>query len=252
MSAAPRRVGPELAHGARLRVDWLGRVPYRDALALQDDAIAAVRDGAADRLLLLEHPPVITLGRSSSREHLLESEAALRARGISVESVSRGGDVTYHGPGQLVGYLISNLRKRGPVDVHRFVRDLEAALIDAVARLGVEATTVDGRTGVFVASTVGPPTQKLASIGVGVRHWVTYHGFALNVDLDLRAFAAIVPCGLADVEMTSLAEWVPTSDLASRTREAVAQGFRERFGGLGTRADRARVSNPSGREMPDP
>ena len=191
--------------------------------------MADVRVGGADRLLLLEHPPVITLGRSTDRAHLLEDEVALAARGVAVEEVRRGGDVTYHGPGQLVGYLILNLRLRGAVDVHRFVRDLETALITATAALGVKTTTVPGRTGVFVAPEIGRPTQKIASIGVGVRHWITYHGFALNVDVDLSGFDAIVPCGLADVTMTSLAEQGADGPLASRAREAVAVAFGRAF-----------------------
>jgi len=221
-----------------LRVDWLGRVPYREGLALQDRAIDEVRAGAEDRLLLLEHPPVITLGRSSAREHLLESEEQLALRGIAVESVSRGGDITYHGPGQLVGYLISNLRRRGKIDVHRYVRDLEEALIEAVAELGVDSVAIDGRTGVFVSPGQGRKTRKLASIGVGVRHWVTYHGFALNVDIHLEEFASIVPCGLADVVMTSLASEraATSSDLAARARGAIERSFSRRFGSVATRA----------------
>ena len=191
--------------------------------------MADVRVGGADRLLLLEHPPVITLGRSTDRAHLLEDEVALAARGVAVEEVRRGGDVTYHGPGQLVGYLILNLRLRGAVDVHRFVRELETALITATAALGVKTTTVPGRTGVFVAPEIGRPTQKIASIGVGVRHWITYHGFALNVDVDLSGFDAIVPCGLADVTMTSLAEQGADGPLASRAREAVVSAFGRTF-----------------------
>jgi lipoate-protein ligase B len=177
---------------------------------------------------------VITLGRSTDRAHLLEDEVALAARGVAVEEVRRGGDVTYHGPGQLVGYLILNLRLRGAVDVHRFVRDLETALITATAALGVKTTTVPGRTGVFVAPEIGRPTQKIASIGVGVRHWITYHGFALNVDVDLSGFDAIVPCGLADVTMTSLAEQGADGPLASRAREAVASTFGRGFSNADT------------------
>ena len=196
--------------------------------------MADVRVGGADRLLLLEHPPVITLGRSTDRAHLLEDEVALAARGVAVEEVRRGGDVTYHGPGQLVGYLILNLRLRGAVDAHRFVRELETALITATAALGVKTTTVPGRTGVFVAPEIGRPTQKIASIGVGVRHWITYHGFALNVDVDLSGFDAIVPCGLADVTMTSLAEQGADGPLASRAREAVASAFGRVFSNADT------------------
>lgn len=229
MSVAARTVEGNADLEQPLRVDWLGCVPYRDALALQEASMVEVRKGGCDRLLLLEHPPVITFGRSSAPEHLLDGEDALRARGIAIESVSRGGDVTYHAPGQLVGYLISNLRKHGEIDVHRFVRDLEAALIEATGQLGVETTAVPGRTGVFLQPQIGRPMQKLASIGVGVRHWITYHGCALNVDLDLSGFDAIVPCGLVDVEMTSLAQQEAGPNLELRTREAVANSFRRRF-----------------------
>ena len=229
MPAEPRTKEPSSNPGQPLCVDWLGSVPYRDGLELQEAAMADVRVGGADRLLLLEHPPVITLGRSTDRAHLLEDEVALAARGVAVEEVRRGGDVTYHGPGQLVGYLILNLRLRGAVDVHRFVRELETALITATAALGVKTTTVPGRTGVFVAPEIGRPTQKIASIGVGVRHWITYHGFALNVDVDLSGFDAIVPCGLADVTMTSLAEQGAGGPLAFRAREAVVSAFGRTF-----------------------
>ncbi|MDH3211039.1 MAG: lipoyl(octanoyl) transferase LipB [Myxococcales bacterium] len=218
-----------------LAVDWLGRVPYAEALELQRKAVEARRAGAApDRLLLLEHPPVITLGRRARREHLRASPDELDARGIAVHEVSRGGDVTYHGPGQLVGYPILDLAARGAADVHRYLRGLEAALVDALAELGVSSRTLPGYTGVFAGSTPDPSQRprKLASIGVGVRGWVTCHGFALNVCLDLAAFDVIVPCGLHDVEMTSvaaeLADAAP-SDLAQRAREAVADAFTRRW-----------------------
>jgi lipoyl(octanoyl) transferase len=219
------------AKGGRLRADWLGCVGYAEALELQYKAIDEVRTGGEDRLLLLEHPPVVTLGRSSSRVNLLEDEEALGRRGVEVVEVSRGGDVTYHGRGQLVGYFISNLRSRGAPDVHRYLRDLESALIEAVGTFGVEAIGVEGRTGVFVETPAGEPVRKLASIGVGVRHWVSYHGFGLNVDIDLAEFDAIVPCGLDDVEMTSLVrEGVEsTATLGSRVRDAIADAFEKRF-----------------------
>lgn len=218
-----------------LAVDWLGTVPYAEGLELQTKAVEARRaDAAPDRLLLLEHPPVITLGRSARREHLRVSPDALNDRGIGLHEISRGGDVTYHGPGQLVGYPILDLAARGEADLHRYLRSLEAVLVEALATLGVSSRTLPGTTGVFAAA--GPERlrrpRKIASIGVGVRGWVTYHGFALNVTLDLAAFEAIVPCGLHDVEMTSvaaeLADAAP-SDLAERAREAVADAFTRRW-----------------------
>ncbi|MCP5045025.1 MAG: lipoyl(octanoyl) transferase LipB [bacterium] len=229
----PRTAGVSTPRAAApLRVEWLGEVPYRDGLRLQDEAIAAVRGGGEDRLLLLEHPPVITLGRASKRAHLLEDEATLAASGIEVIEVARGGDVTYHGRGQLVGYLISNLRRGRRLDVHRFVRDLEAGLIDAVGSFGVLAHRVEGRAGVYVPPPPGRPVRKLASIGVGVRHWVSHHGFALNVDIDLHEFDAIVPCGLDDIEMTSLEREgaILGPEFASRVRRAVGAAFARRLG----------------------
>jgi lipoate-protein ligase B len=214
-----------------LEILWLGRVGYADALERQRARQEAVRAGGApDALFLLEHPPVVTLGRSAKPEHLLEGPAALAARGVELHEVARGGDVTFHGPGQLVGYPIVDLAARGRADVHRFLRDLEGALCDAAAELGVAAQPLAGMTGVFVKG--AEPPRKLASIGVGVRGWVTCHGFALNVGEDLSGFAAIVPCGLRGVTMTSLArelgEGAPP-DLEERTRAAVAAAVARRL-----------------------
>jgi lipoyl(octanoyl) transferase len=214
-----------------LQVEWLGRVPYAEALALQEARVAEVRAGSAgDALLLLEHPPVITLGRSARPENLLQSPDALAERGVELHEIARGGDVTWHGPGQLVGYAILDLQARGRPDVHRFLRDLESGLIDALEKLGLAAEIRSGMTGVFVAPSA--PPRKIASIGVGLRGWVTWHGFALNVDPDLAGFDAIVPCGLQAVEMTSIArelgEAAP-ADLPARSREAVADAFVRRF-----------------------
>ena len=214
-----------------LQVEWLGCVPYAEALALQEARVAEVRAGRADdALLLLEHPPVITLGRSARRENLLQSPDALAERGVELHEIARGGDVTWHGPGQLVGYAILDLQARGRADLHRFLRDLESGLIDALEKLGLAAEIRSGMTGVFVAPSA--PPRKIASIGVGLRGWVTWHGFALNVDPDLAGFDAIVPCGLQGVEMTSIARELgeaAAADLPARSREAVADAFVRRF-----------------------
>jgi len=216
-----------------LAVEWLGRVGYDEALDLQRARVAARRAGTApDSLLLLEHPPVVTLGRSARAENVLVGREELARRGIAVHEVARGGDVTYHGPGQLVGYLILDLAARGEADVGLYLRRIEAALGDALAQLGVPSRSIAGCTGVFVADSEAATPRKIASIGVGLRGWVSYHGFALNVDLELAAFAAIVPCGLHDVEMTSLARELGAaapSDLASRARQAVAQACAKRW-----------------------
>jgi lipoate-protein ligase B len=211
-----------------LRVEWLGRVPYAEALERQDKALTARREGSAgDALLLLEHPAVITLGRRADPAHVLAPRSELRARGIEVHEVARGGDVTWHGPGQLVGYAIVDLAARDARDLNAFLRGIEASLVAALAQLGV-ATRADERdTGVFVASSA-PPRRKIASIGIGVRGWITYHGFALNVSNDLREFGDIVPCGLSDVQMTSVARELgdaPPADLFERARHAVADSF---------------------------
>jgi lipoyl(octanoyl) transferase len=210
-----------------LAVEWLGRVPYGEALALQEEAVAARRAGrSGDRLLLLEHPPVVTLGRSSRLENLLVAPETLARRGVELFETARGGDVTYHAPGQLVGYLVTDLAASGRPDVHRFLREVEERLLSALARLGVAGRRIDGRTGVFVDDPEGPP-RKIASIGVGLRSWVTWHGFALNVSVDLAGFAAIVPCGLRDVVMTSVSEERADSipDLDARARSAVTHAF---------------------------
>ena len=221
-----------------LAIEWLGTVPYREALELQEKCVEARRAGAAaDKLLLLEHPPVITLGRGARSDTLLASAAELAARGIDVHRVSRGGDITYHAPGQLVGYLILDLAARGECDVHAFLRSIEAMLGDALSELGVPTRTLAGYTGLFVRSGEDQPAaacpRKIASIGVGVRGWVTYHGFALNVDPDLSGFDAIVPCGLDFVEMTSIARELagetPT-DVVARARAAVRAACANRWG----------------------
>lgn len=195
--------------GDRLSVEWLGIQSYGDALVLQEEA---VRDRLAgrtqDRLLLLEHPQVVTLGRSTDPDHLNQSEAELHAAGVETFEVGRGGDVTYHAPGQLVGYPIIDLDALGRRDVHAHLRSLEAALIDALEEVSIPAMRIPGWTGVFIdrerSARPKGRERKIASIGVGVRRWVTFHGFALNVTIDLDGFKAIVPCGLQDVEMTSV------------------------------------------------
>ncbi len=170
----------------------LGRRDYEETLELQEKARTQVIDGGPEQLLLVEHPPVITLGRRGDARHVLVPRAP-------VLRVSRGGDVTYHGPGQLVGYPILDLARRGR-DIDRYLRALEDVLIAVAGRFGLTARRQRGWTGVWLGN------DKLAAIGVGIRHWVTMHGFALNV-ADLREdFAAIVPCGLAGIGVTSLAQ----------------------------------------------
>lgn len=184
-----------------LDVRRLGLVPYADALAMQRALVEDRRAGKIDDLLLLvEHPHVLTLGvrGDGGRAHILATADALAARGIEVHETGRGGDITYHGPGQIVGYPIVDL-KPDRCDVHRYVRDLEEVLIRTAAGYGVVAERVEGLTGVWVGR------EKLAAIGVRIGRWITSHGFALNLSTDLDYFNLIVPCGLADRGVTSLA-----------------------------------------------
>lgn len=174
----------------------------------------------------------MTLGRRSDEKNLLVPEPVLRGRGIEVHRIARGGDVTYHAPGQLVGYPIIDLRRRGQADVVAFLRRLEALLIEALGALGLEGYVRPGVTGVFASPTAPGPPRKIASIGIGVRRWVTFHGFALNVSLDPAAFGLIVPCGLTDVRMTSIAAERPElarPGLDERVRAAVAAAFRAAY-----------------------
>ncbi len=177
-----------------------GVVPYEAGLALQADLVAARKaDAIPDTLVLLQHPPVITLGVKvrQSREHVLASDDDLRAMSVDLVEAGRGGDVTYHGPGQLVGYPILDL-KPDRQDAHRYVRDLEDALIGVCGAFGLPAERKKGLTGVWVGE------EKVAAIGVRLSRWVTSHGFALNVSTDLTHFGLIVPCGISDKGVTSL------------------------------------------------
>lgn len=217
-----------------LQVATLGVMPYAQALSLQRAAAHARIDGtlAHDLLLLVQHPPVITFGRSTNESHLLLDATALAARGVELFEVERGGDATFHGPGQLVGYPIINLRQHRE-DLHWYLRQLEAVLIGSLATLGVDAERRPALTGVWTGG------RKIASIGVHARQWVTWHGFALNVTTDLSYFDLIVPCGIQDVEMTSVAHELARADaralhvgagsLADRAHEAVVNAFGDVF-----------------------
>ncbi|HEY7587045.1 MAG TPA: lipoyl(octanoyl) transferase LipB [Candidatus Deferrimicrobiaceae bacterium] len=177
---------------------WLGHVEYRRALELQMRCIERRASGEIpDTLLLLTHPHVYTIGRVGDEANLLVPPDLLAREGIRLERISRGGDITYHGPGQLVGYPIVRLSRP---EVHRFIRCIEAALIEALSEFGVSGSRIEGLTGVWTGG------RKIASIGVGIRRWVTYHGFALNVDTDLSYFRRIHLCGLKDREATSIAQ----------------------------------------------
>ena len=211
-----------------LWVARLGRMSYEEALELQR---AVARDRITgeipeDVLLLVEHPPVVTLGRSSKQKNMISSPEFLASRGVELFEVERGGDVTFHGPGQLVGYPIIDL-KRHKQDLHWFLRSVEEAIIRTLSRYGILGERSAGYTGVWTKG------RKIASIGVHARDWVTWHGFALNVTTDLSYFDLIIPCGIHGVEMTSIAQEVASADgLPPRTVEAAADIAASMFGTL--------------------
>ena len=199
MTAHPSISGPSVPEpvpGLSVQ-DW-GRTEYRSAWAAQEALVQERIDGArGDTLILTEHEPVYTFGvRPGAERHLLLDPAALTARGIATVRTNRGGDITYHGPGQIVGYPIVDLTPRK--DLHAYLRLLEQVLINTVGMLGLAADRRPGKTGIWLA------TRKIAAIGVASHRWVTYHGFALNVNCDLSAFGGIVPCGISDGTVTSL------------------------------------------------
>jgi lipoyl(octanoyl) transferase len=192
------------APGVRVAVRWLGRIGYREAWDLQHrlaDARAADRIG--DQLLLLEHDPVLTLGRYADESHVLASPEELARRGIEVVRVERGGEVTYHGPGQLVAYPILGLSPRGLM-LRPLVRALEGAMVDTCASFGVQADRRDGHPGCW-CEPAGPNPRKIGALGIRVARGVTFHGIALNVSVDLADFDLIDPCGMPGVESTSIA-----------------------------------------------
>lgn len=235
----------------RLRILRLGRVPYTEAHRLQR-VLAERRHGGQvsdDLLLLLEHEPTITLGRGTRASSLPEPAVVLASEGFTVTEVERGGDVTWHGPGQLVGYPILDLTGHRP-DLHWYLRQVEGALIEALDTFGIAGTRRAGYTGVWTED------RKIASIGIHVRHWVTTHGFALNVVNDLAAFGRIVPCGIQDVEMTSVERElvragrpVAPGRLEGRVADAVAGAVARTFGLDPMESELARLL-PEGTALP--
>ena len=204
----------------------LGTVGFHDALEIQLELLDLRRSRRTDDLfILLEHPHTYTLGRGGDMSNVLVPPEALKARGIHFEVISRGGDITYHGPGQIVGYPIVDLKERG-LDVHRFLRMLEQVIILALGGIGIEARRSHGFTGVWVGE------EKIASIGIGVRRWITYHGFALNVNTDLSYFDLINPCGLRNTQMTSASVVLGTAGEVDveRVCELLVEAFSDVFG----------------------
>jgi len=245
---------------------YLGRVDYDEALRLQAEIAALVAEGRAHNvLLLLEHAPVLTLGRNADRGNILASDELLAQRGVTVHEINRGGDVTYHGPGQLVGYPIFDLRtlrtvsgnRMGPVD---FVRGMEEALIRLCGGFGVPAGRIRGLTGVWCGS--AGAERKIAAIGIHVARGITTHGFAFNLSTDLDDFSLIVPCGIKDYAVTSLAREVESTqclptleELAHHTARCFGQVFNQQIlavesqAALRTQAESA-VPQPAEQEFP--
>jgi len=212
-------------HGSRLEVRRLGTVGYQAALDLQKTLVEERKQGRIpDHLLLLEHPPVITLGarNHNARANVLATAESLAQKGVELFETGRGGDVTYHGPGQLVGYPIIEL-PADRHDVHRYVRDLEEVLIQAVSDFGIAAARIPGLTGIWVGD------LKLAAIGVRISRWVTSHGFALNVNTDLSNFGLIVPCGITDKGVTSMERLLDRPVQMDEVATAVIRRFEQLF-----------------------
>ncbi|MFA6239677.1 MAG: lipoyl(octanoyl) transferase LipB [Candidatus Hydrogenedentales bacterium] len=200
-----------------------GHVPYSEAYSRQVERRKAVEEGSAgNALFLLEHRPVITLGRSFQPQNLLQSEPDLRALGFDVCRVDRGGDATYHGPGQLVAYPVLNLNAWTP-SIQWYLRALESVLIAQLAEYGLEGGRLEGFTGVWVNG------AKVAAVGIGVHGWVTFHGIALNVDPDMSHFSCIVPCGISDKPVTSLRVLLGKAPAMARVMDDFERHFRAQF-----------------------
>jgi lipoyl(octanoyl) transferase len=205
------------------KVIWLGQQKYSDTWDLQKQLVTKVREGEEpDTLLLVEHDPVLTLGRSSKKEHILVSKESLAEEGIDLFEVERGGDVTYHGPGQLVGYPILDLNRHGR-DLHLLLRNYEEVLLRTLSDFNIKGRRFPGYTGVWVKD------EKIAAIGVAVEHWITYHGFAFNVAPNLRHYRLIVPCGISEYGVTSLERVLGQAPDLAVIRERVIEYFAEVF-----------------------
>lgn len=225
---------PMLQSELACRVRRLGRIDYADAQRMQEGMVRLRRENKIpDTLLLLEHPHVITLGVSTDLAHVVVEEAERKRLGIELHESGRGGDVTYHGPGQLVGYPILALEE-GRRDAHGYLRSLEECLIGVLADFSLPAFRVEGLTGVWAGDPERP--AKIAAIGVRLSHWITSHGFALNVQTDLSYFDTIVPCGIADRTVTSMHQLLGRAPSMERVEDRLIARFGEVFGRTMTEA----------------
>ena len=224
LAGVPRALDEVVSARAPLSVLRFPELEYGRAFDLQREFLEERRAGRRpDTLLLLTHPPVVTVGRGGRAEHVLLSRTELEGRGIALWETDRGGDVTFHGPGQLVGYAIFDLRDHGQ-DLHRFLRQIEGAILRALASLGIEGGRIPGLTGVWVGE------RKVCAIGIKVSRWISMHGFALNVTTDLSYFDVIVPCGIANREVTSLAALLGRDVHRDEAERAVIEGFAAEYG----------------------
>jgi lipoate-protein ligase B len=209
----------------KLTVYQINRMPYAEAVDFQRHCVEQLRQSGADEgvLILLEHPPVITIGRSGTDKNIIAPLQLLEKEGVDVYESSRGGDVTYHGPGQLVGYPILPLKFHGK-DIHRYLRTMEELLMAAIGEYDIPCHRREGLTGVWT------DRGKMVSIGVAVRHWISYHGFALNVAPNMAHFNLINPCGLKDVTMVGMKDFLGDAPPRAEVEEHVLDHFREAFG----------------------
>lgn len=216
-----------MADDSVLRIKDLGIIDYAEAYQIQKEMVKQVLDGQSPALLLCEHPPVLTMGRMGKSEHILWSADELRDKGISVEHIDRGGDITLHAPGQLVAYPILDLTKHGK-DLHLYLRKLEEVSIRLLADYKIEGRREPGKTGVWVG------LQKVVSMGIGVKRWVSFHGVGINVSTDLRLFSLIQPCGL-NVEMTSISNIIGSTINMTDAKSKFVQIFEACF--MGTKGE---------------
>ncbi len=201
-----------------------GLIPYEESFRLQSDMVRKRKSGeVGDSLLITEHRPVFTVGRRSGRDNLLVSEALLKKNGVSVINTDRGGDITFHGPGQLIIYPILDLKKRAR-DLHKYLRDLEEVAIGFLNEYSIQAGRVSGRTGVWIEG------KKIAFIGIAASDWITYHGMSINVNIALDYFSMINPCGMADIEVTSIKRVLGRDISIDRAKIGVVSHFKYVFG----------------------
>ena len=217
--------------GTQLDIRWLGKMEYQASWRLQEElALQRLQGEIGDTLLLLEHPPTLTLGRKAHPEHLLVTREELANQSVAVIDVDRGGDITYHGPGQLVGYPILNLREfPHQADLHLYLRGLEETLIRALAGFDIRAERFPGYTGVWTGRGTDAP-EKIAAIGIKFSRWITSHGFALNVCPDMAHFEWIVPCGIREYGVTSLSRQLKRSVAVCDVVPQVVTAFCDVFG----------------------